>query len=232
MIDKRKFHYFLNTLKDDHGKYIDLIESVQEKFEEDFEAIKPAEKKALKQYPVQFVKRMELPEGEWNTKLHMWAEQAVPEILGLDPIYLAFKNSAGDSVLMSLVLGATGAYTEKMNYELIGNILNTDLTYEDIEKDEEGKDKIIMSNALDVKDLNNQTILDYLIDFAYGEGEFKGQEPDARLQEIINQFSDGKKSSEKPEKEPEVKDVPEEKPEVVEEEILEKEETEEKPAED
>jgi len=197
MSDKRNFHYFLNSLKDDHPAQIGLIESVQDKFEKNFEAITPKEIKALKMYPMQFVKRSPQPEGEWTTKLHEWAEQGVPEILELDPVFLAFKNSYGDSVLMCLVVGSTGAYTEKVNYDLIDKILNHEnYTFEDVETDDEDKETIILKSAVDVKDLNNQTIIDYLIDFAFGTNIYKDQDADLKLQELLKEFSEYSKSHE------------------------------------
>jgi len=189
-MDKRKFHYLLNTLKDEHEKYIDLIESIQEKFEDEVKPITPSEIKALKQHPLQFVKKIPLDNAEWTTQLHIWAEQGVPEILNLDPILLAFKNSNGDSVLMCLVSSATGAYTEKIKYDLIQRVLDTDLSYVVKEKNEEGKDTVEDKNALDVKDLNGQTPIDFLIDFAFGTGIYKNYIGDPKLQLILKKFSE------------------------------------------
>ena len=59
---------------------------------------------------------------------------------------------------MCLTVGATGAYTEKVNYDLIEQILNKDYSYEDVDKDSEGNDVITLKNAIEEKDLNNQTI--------------------------------------------------------------------------
>ena len=97
-MDKRKFHYFLNSLKDEHESSIELIEAIQDKFEEDVKPITDNELKALKQNPLQFVKKVPQDDGEWTSQLHIWAEQGVPEILDIDPIYLGFKNSVGDTV--------------------------------------------------------------------------------------------------------------------------------------
>lgn len=195
-MDTRKFHHLLNTLKDEHEKYIELIESIQEKFDDEVKPISPAEIKALRQHPLQFVKKIPLDNSEWTSQLHIWAEQGVPEILELDPIYLAFKNSAGDSVLMCLVSSATGAYTEKIKYDLIQKILDTDLSYVVKEKNEEGKDVLEYKNAFDVKDLNGQTPIDFLIDFAFGTGIYKNYLGDAKLQMILKKFSDTNNSEE------------------------------------
>jgi hypothetical protein len=189
MIDKRIFHHFLNQTKDDYPEHLELLEAVQEKFEHDFTPLSENEKRALLSNPVQFVKRIYEPSREWTTKLHIWAEHGVENILKLDPMYLAFKNSYEDSVLMCLVVGATGIYTEKINYPLIEKILNTELAYEDADTDKDNNDTIVVKSAIDEKDANEQTIIDYLIDFAYGTNLYKDEEPDLKLQEILKNFS-------------------------------------------
>jgi len=189
MPDKRKFHVFLNRLKDEIPSDISLIESIQKKFEEDIESISDKDKKALKQFPTQFIKRIQQEDMGWTTQLHSWAEQSIPEILKLDPMILAFKNAYGDSILMSLVAGATGLYTEEVNHELISDILDTDFTYEDVEKDEEDNDVIIEKNALDEVDVNDQNPIDFLIDFAYATGDYDGMQPDENIQQLLQQFA-------------------------------------------
>lgn len=208
MIDKRIFHYFLNEAKDKHPTQIGLIEAIQEEFEETVDPISQEEVRALKQYPIQYVKRVTQNKGEWTSQLHIWAEQCVPEILDLDPIYLSYKNSAGDSVLMSFVLGCTGAYTEKVDHKSLDKILNIDLSYEDIEKGDDGIETIVIQNALDEKDLNNHTVIDYLIDFAYGIGQFDNQETDEKLQEMIKSFAEkeGAREAEKENQEQELEE--------------------------
>ena len=194
MIDKRTFHYFLNQIKDEYPNYLNLVESIQDKFEKEVKPITKNELKALKQYPIQYVKKIELEEGEWTSQLHIWAEQCVPEILDLDPIYLAFKNSAEDSVLMSFIIGCTGAYTENIDYQLINKLLNKDLSYEDMEK-ENGEDNIVIKNAFDEKDLNGKTVIDYLIDFAYGIGDFEGESEDKKLKYLLNKFAENEEKN-------------------------------------
>jgi len=189
MPDKRKFHYFLNQIKDENPNLIELIESIQDEFDTKIDVISKDELKALKQYPIQFVKKVQQEKGEWTSQLHIWAEQCVPEIVDLDPIFLGFKNSVGDSVLMSLILGATGAYTEKVNYNLIKKVLNTDFSYEDVEKDDEGNDEISIKNVFDETDLNGKTVIDYLIDFAFGVGPFKGTATNEQLQDLLRDFA-------------------------------------------
>ena len=189
MPDTRKFHVFLNRLKDENPSDFGLIESIQKKFETDIETISAEEKKALKQFPVQFVKRIPQDDMGWTSQLHIWGEQSVSDLLSLDPVLLAFKNGYGDTVLMSLIGAATGMYTEKVDYPLIKKILKTDFTYEDVEKDLEGKESITEKNVLDETDINGQTPLDFLIEFAYATGNYEGMQPDIKLQEILKTYT-------------------------------------------
>lgn len=208
MPDKRKFHVFLNRLKDEIPSDIGLIESIQKKFESEIDSISDEEKKALKQFPIQFVKRIDQDDMGWTSQLHMWAEQGVPEILELDPMLLAFKNGYGDSVLMSLVAASTGMYTETIDYDMIKRILDNDYTYEDVDKDEEGNEVVVEKNALDEVDVNGQTPIDFLIDFAYATGSYKGMQPDEQIQYILKEFaSEG--DSEEVEELPEDNDIEE-----------------------
>lgn len=209
MPDKRKFHVFLNRLKDEIPSDIGLIESIQKKFESEIDSISDEEKKALKQFPIQFVKRIDQDDMGWTSQLHMWAEQGVPEILELDPMLLAFKNGYGDSVLMSLVAASTGMYTETIDYDMIKRILDNDYTYEDVDKDEEGNEVVVEKNALDEVDVNGQTPIDFLIDFAYATGSYKGMQPDEQIQYILKEFASDGDSEEVEEELPEENDIEE-----------------------
>lgn len=189
-MDKRAFHTLLNDLKDNHPDQFDLLESIQETFDKTVSPITDSEIRALRTFPIQFIPRIELDDGEWTTKLHIWAENGVPELLDIDPMILTHKNSLGDSVLMALVSAATGSFTETINYELIKKILNTDFSYEEKESSLD-KEQIVLKNAIDEQDIYGQTAIDYLIDFAYGSGKYEGQEPDLQLQQILIDFSNG-----------------------------------------
>lgn len=204
MNDKRYFHNYLTMLKDEapNNATIELIESVREKFDMEFDAITTDELKALKRFPMQFVKRIKLDRGEWTTKLHIWAEQCVPEILKLDPILLAFRNSNGDSVLMSLVSGATGTHTDQMNYPIIKKILGTNMAYEDIDTDGDGNDVLVLRNAFDVLDIEGNTPLDYLIQIAFATETYANELPDEKLQMLIREFANRMDDNVLPQPEP------------------------------
>lgn len=188
-MDKRYFHKYLNKLKDSRPYEFTLIESIQCQFENTFDCITDNQIKALRNYPIQFIERIPQDDGGWTTKLHIWAENGVTELIDLDPMILGYKNGYGDTVLMSLVVCATGAYTEVVNYKLIQKILETNLTYEDIVY-KSNTESVNQINVLQLKDLNGKSVLDYLIDFAYATGMYEGHEPDDRLQFILNKFAE------------------------------------------
>ena len=189
MPDKSKFHVFLNHLKDEVPSDLGLIESIQEKFDEQFDAISAVEKKALKQFPAQFIKRIPQEDMGWTTQLHAWGEQSVSDILNLDPMLLSFKNGYGDSVLMCLVGGATGLYTETIDYDLLQRVLDMDFSYEDVDKDDEDNEILVNKNVLDETDINGQTPLDFLFDFAFAKEDYEGMVPDQRIQNMLVQFA-------------------------------------------
>lgn len=186
-MDKRYFHQYLNDMKDSHPDAFSLIESIQSEFERSYEAISDKERKSLRNEPIQYI--VGIPDGDsWTTQLHIWAEQGVPEILKLDPMYLAYKNGYGDSVLMSMIVGATGTHTETVNYKLIFDILSTDMDYEYIER-EGDKEITLKANSLEETDANGDTVLDYLMDFAFSTGKYTGQPEDIELQAILRHFA-------------------------------------------
>ena len=184
-MDKRSFYAIINGMKSEFPDLI-ILESVEQEFDK-VPAISEKEIRALRQYPIQFVKRMNVDDdpGEWTTQLHIWAENGVPEILELDPIFLGFKNSFGDSLLMSLVVAASGAHSGKIDYELINKIIDKDYSYEEITKTEDGDEEVVTKNAMDETDINGKTPIDYLAEIAYGQGEYEGNPPDLKLQSII-----------------------------------------------
>src|SRR5574343_585675 len=130
-MDKRAFHTLLNDLKDKNPDQFELLENIQEAFDKTVTPITDSEIRALRTFPIQFIPRIELEDGEWTTKLHIWAENGVAELVEID-VY-------------------------------------------------------------------GQTVIDYLIDFAYGSGKYEGQEPDILLQQILVDFSNGLDTPAEPE---------------------------------
>ena len=117
--------------------------------------------------------------------LHIWAENGLSDLIYISPIVLTTKNSDGDSVLMTLVLSATGKYTEQIDYDLIQKILNADLSYKyksNLTNEQE------LGNVWEETDINNKTPLEYLYEFSTGTGLFDGQLPDEKLKIMLKEF--------------------------------------------
>ena len=217
-MDKRLFHNYLNKLKDERPDDFALIESIQETFEKSVDCITDDQRKAIRNHPIQFIERIPQEDGGWTTNLHIWGENGVEDLLEVDPMILTHKNGYGDTILMSMIVGATGAHTEVVNHKLIQKILEQNLDYDDIEVID-GNEEITPKNVLDITDLNGQTALDYLIDFAFATGKYEGQEPDEKLQMLLQYFAEcnNDESEEEPvekvvivHEEPEEQDAPNE----------------------
>lgn len=185
-MDKRPFYAILTGIMNEFPDSATIVESVKAGFDE-VPPITEKEIRALKQYPLQFVKRIAIEDehGEWTTQLHIWAENGVSAILDLDPMFLGFKNSHGDSVLMCLTVGASGTHTGKIDYDLIKKIMDRDYSYEEKVKNDNGDDELVTKNAIDETDINGKTPIQYLAEIAYGKGEYEGDEPDMVLQQIL-----------------------------------------------
>ena len=184
-MDKTRFYKRLNGLKDAYPNECTLIESIQNIFNKTITPISNSNKKALKIFPEQFIKRIPRGHGEWTTMLHIWAENGLSDLIYISPIVLTTKNSDGDSVLMTLILAATGKYTEQIDYDLIQKILNADLSYKyksNLTNEQE------LGNVWEETDINNKTPLEYLYEFSTGSGLFDGQLPDEKLKIMLKEF--------------------------------------------
>jgi hypothetical protein len=186
MRDARKFLSAIADMKDAFPDGENILESIQAKVKELANEPTQSELDALKTQPQQFLKQIEEDDGGWTTKLHVWAEQGYPEMLRIPVSLLGFKNGYGDSVLMGLVTGACGNHTGDIDYGFIQQILDTPMDYE--EADESGS--MVAKNALvDVTDINGQSAIDFLVDFANGTGTYQGYPADEQLKTILNEFS-------------------------------------------
>lgn len=184
MRDLRHFYNLLATSKEQFPEKASLIESIEGKFNSLFETITVRQKASLRQYPLQYINKIKKPDG-WTSQIHCWAEEGVKDILNLDPMLLSYKNSYGDTVLMSFARGATGSLTDKVNYDLIKDLLSKDYVYQEPSTDVEGNVTTEEKSTLDETDLSGQTILDYLIDIAFCKGDYSDEEPDLELQKIL-----------------------------------------------
>ena len=193
MIDKRKFHLYLNDLMEKNPRLESLIEAIQEKYDSTINPIQENERVALFQFPEQFLQRIELEDGHHTSRLHEFAENLVHELLKIPAIYLLHENSFGDSVIMSLVKAACGAYNNRVDYGFLRKLLSNDPCYDDKKVDEmTGQMSINKLSCLDQRDSSGFSPIDYLINFAYGLENFEGTEPDETLKKLLFDFSNGR----------------------------------------
>lgn len=197
-MDKRHFNSRLNGLKDAYPSELALIEGIQDLFNKKIEVISKSNAHALLQYPAQFTRPLSTSRGEWTTQLHIWADNMVPQLISIDPLFLSTKDSMGSTVLHSMVMAATGRFTQMIDYDYIQSMLDKNMSYiyMSIPNDPSSKTE---GNTWTEKDPTGKTPMDYLIDVANGED---GTMPDERLGAMLDQFAST------PEAEPPVDNTP------------------------
>ena len=179
----------LNNIKDRFPEETALVESVQKLFNKEVQIISDRSIRALKAFPMQFTKRIPTADGEWTTQLHIWADNQVAELLDIDPLVLTARNSDGECVLMSLLMAATGRFTQQVNYPLIQKILDKDMQFQYLT--EPGDESSVQTgNVWDEEDLDHKTPLEYLADFAKGTGVFGGCGQDPLVRQMLENFAD------------------------------------------
>lgn len=179
----------LNNIKDRFPEETALVESVQKLFNKEVQIISDRSIRALKTFPMQFTKRIPTADGEWTTQLHIWADNQVPELLDIDPLVLTARNSDGECVLMSLLMAATGRFTQQVNYPLIQKILDKDMQFQYLT--EPGDESSVQTgNVWDEEDLDHKTPLEYLADFVKGTGVFGGCGQDPLVRQMLENFAD------------------------------------------
>lgn len=183
-MDKRELNRRINGLKDAYPDELALIEGIQDLLNKKVEVISEKNRQALRQFPMQFTRRVSLGDGEWTTTLHMWADNMVDTLLEIDPLILTCTNSKGESVLHSLVFAATGRFTQMVNYDLIQKLLDKNMSYIEMTIPNNVNSKV-EGNAWVCKDALQKTPMDYLVDFANGDGDAA---PDERLQQMLYDF--------------------------------------------
>jgi len=184
MSDNRKYLHYLNCLESEKPELASITEAIKSAFLESVDPISKTEVKALKEFPVQYIDKIDT-DDDWTTQLHIWAEQGVDELLDIDPIYFVVRDSNRDTMLSSLVKGALGLYTDMVDYVLIKNILDTDFTYEDLDENED----IVIKNALDCDNGNGDNSLDILVDYAWSQDQYENTDEDIKLQDILKEFA-------------------------------------------
>lgn len=183
-MDKRELNRRINGLKDAYPEELALIEGIQDLLNKKIEVISEKNRQALRQFPMQFTRRVDLGDGEWTTTLHMWADNMVDTLLEVDPLILTCTNSRGESVLHALVFAATGRFTQMVNYDLIQKMLEKNMSFIEMTVPNNVNSKV-EGNAWVCKDALQKTPMDYLVDFANGDGDAA---PDERLQQMLYEF--------------------------------------------
>jgi len=183
-MDKRELNRRINGLKDAYPEELALIEGIQDLLNKKVEVISEKNRQALRQFPMQFTRRVDLGDGEWTTTLHMWADNMVDTLLEIDPLILTCTNSRGESVLHALVFAATGRFTQMVNYDLIQKMLEKNMSFIEMTVPNNVNSKV-EGNAWVCKDALQKTPMDYLVDFANGDGDAA---PDERLQQMLYDF--------------------------------------------
>lgn len=184
-MDKRELNRRINGLKEAYPDKVALIEGIQDLLNRKIEVISEKNRQALRQFPMQFARRVSLGNGEWTTTLHMWADNLVDTLLDIDPLVLTCTDSAGYTVLHALVFAATGRFTQMVNYSFIKKMLDKNMSFVEMTVPNDVNSKV-EGNAWAVKDVLQKTPMDYLVEFANGsEGEVP---PDEQLQQMLYEF--------------------------------------------
>lgn len=187
-MDKRGINIELNRLKAKNPGQETLIEGVQKLFNEKVETATPEEKRSLLMFPMQYAAyRIKTSPSEWTTQLHRWADNLLDTILQLDPLYLTTRDSSGDTVLHRLVKAATGEFTDEVNYEFIKKLLDKDMGFVMLQSPFENAGAQAGS-AWMMKDVDGQTPMDLLADYAIGQPE-SGIPADDRLLVMLDEFA-------------------------------------------
>ena len=185
-MDLRKLNSRINGLKEAYPNEQALIEGVQNLINTKIQVISEKNRHALRQFPMQFTRRVSLGDGEWTTTLHMWADNMVDTLLEIDPMYLTTSDSMGYTVLHALIFAATGKFTQLVNYDLIQKILDKNMGFMKLTVPGNPNSKV-EDNAWTCKDVMQKTPMDYLVEFANGDPE-GGIAPDETLQQMLLEF--------------------------------------------
>jgi len=183
-------NYKLNELKGRHPEETALIEAIQKEISNKVQIISPETRKSLLQFPIQFTQAVRTSGRDWTTQLHKWADYQLRELLMIDPIYLTTSDSNNECVLKHLIKAALGlTMTQVVNYELIEEIFQKDMNYAALTVAGD-PDSAEAGNAWFEQDLEGKSVIEYLYDFAAGEGEFSGQCRDERLLGMFDKYAE------------------------------------------
>jgi hypothetical protein len=182
MIDKRPFYRMamslLESVPEQSGEISEIISNLDR-----LKPISRAERIDLMNAPEAFIERIYNADGGWTTKLHTIAANGAQEILQVEPRLLRFKNSEGTRVIDAFLDAIFGADNGMTDYMLIEKLLDTPMEYSHLINTAGEREE---GNLLDEPDVDGRRILDRITDFAYGSGDYQGNEPDKTVQEILS----------------------------------------------
>ena len=183
-------NYKLNELKTKRPEDRALIEALQSEITKKVQIISPDTRKSLLQFPIQFTQCIRTSSRDWTTQLHKWADYQLHDLLMIDPIYLTTGDSDNECVLKHLVKAALGlTMTQTVNYELLEELFQKDMNYSAMTVAGD-PDSIQPGNAWFEPDLDGKSVIEYLYDYASGEGEFSGHGRDERLLGMFDQYAE------------------------------------------
>ena len=182
-----------DTLKKNGSITGAVLESVEDIANSVKEAISGSERRAIEEFPEQFIARIPTTPGEWTTQLHIWATQGVKEIFDMSSDYLGFQDSERNTVYLCLVHSVLN--TENVDYNDIVKLLDCDLATED----ENGNPISIVS----IRNNDGEAPLSLIVDRAFGKGKYSKYKKDPKLVKMLTEYVSDMDNEPVPEVEPE-----------------------------
>ena len=168
----------LDTLKKNGSINGAVLESIEDIANSVKEEISGSERRAIEEFPEQFISRIPTTPGEWTTQLHIWATQGVKEIFDMNSDYLAFQDSERNTVYICLTHNVLN--TGRVDYEDIVKLLDCDTTTED----EDGNPISIVS----IRNNEGETPLTLIVDRAFGKGKYSKYKKDEKLIKMLTEY--------------------------------------------
>ena len=183
----------LDTLKKNGSINGAVLESIEDIANSVKEEVSGSERRAIEEFPEQFIVRIPTTPGEWTTQLHIWATQGINEIFDMRSEYLGFQDSERNTVYICLVHNVLN--TANVKYEDIVKLLDCDLTTED----EDGNPVNIVS----IRNNDGETPLSLIVDRAFGKGKYSNYKKDDKLVKMLTEYVSDMDKESAPEPEPE-----------------------------
>jgi hypothetical protein len=182
-----------DTLKKNGSITGAVLESIEDIANSVKEEISGSERRAIEEFPEQFIARIPTTPGEWTTQLHIWATQGVKEIFDMNSDYLAFQDSERNTVYICLTHNVLN--TGRVDYDDIVKLLDCDTTTED----EDGNPISIVS----IRNNEGETPLTLIVDRAFGKGKYSKYKKDEKLIKMLTEYVSDMDNEPAPEQTPE-----------------------------